>query len=94
MIAGLATHADLMARDGPYVLGGREVRIVDESTFAVREPTPNERLVLDAYFLQDPARLPCAGHATRLSQGNVLLTFVVGSKSKSRSDDVGVTGRK
>ena len=94
MIAGLATHEWLMARDGPYLLGGKVVRIVDEATFAVREPTPYERLVLDAYFLQDPARLPCAGHATRITESNVLLTFVVGLQSKSHSHDADVTGRK
>jgi len=83
-----------MEREGPYLLGEREVRIVDEATLAVRDPTPNERLMLDAHFLQDPTRLPCAGHTTRISERNVLLTFVVSSMSKSHSNDAPVTRPK
>ena len=94
MIAGLATHEYLMAQEGTYVLGGKAVRIVEESTLAVRDPTPYERLVLDAYFPQDPARLSCVGQATRISEGNVSLTFVVKSQSKSRSHDAPVTRRR
>ena len=88
MIAGLATHADLMARDGPYVLGGREVRIVDEQTFTVREPTPHERLVLDAHFLHNPTLLlntiKQIGQAEVFGMGDAVLSYLVAADDRSR----------